>query len=99
VGDGTYPDIESLSASLALKDGGGIVAALAPYGLSVNDHAVFINRAFVKALFADAVPTLGDALRSALQAHLDQHGTTLDYMRRIYRIQGDTGLKVHLPIK
>jgi hypothetical protein len=82
-------------ADVALwTNGGGIVAAVAPTGLSVNDEATLINQALVEAMYgATPVGSLGEALLEGLRAQATSG--SYRFMREIYGVLGDPALDVH----
>ncbi len=93
VGNGSYPGYDSLVETLLWRQGGGIVAAFAPTGLSDNSQAHVLNLGITNTLFgAGASPTLGDAAAAAKASFARQGGER--YMLDIYQVFGDPALVV-----
>ncbi|MGB8643717.1 MAG: C25 family cysteine peptidase [Anaerolineae bacterium] len=59
------PNQDSLSEQLLFKSDGGIVAALAPTGVSLSGVQAALMRHLMANLFAQPAPTLGEAIRAA----------------------------------
>ncbi len=91
-GNGSYPGLNSLTDEMTLLGAGGVIAALAPTGLSVNDRAVILDQAFVRALL-ERGQTIGEATQSAIQ-HLHRQGGP-QFMQEIYNIVGDPAVEIH----
>ena len=92
VGNFSDPYQSILTEALLLKAGGGIVAAWAPTGLSVDSQASLLNRAFYRAFISGRKTTLGDVARQALLAY--KRKGSLPFMMDIYNILGDPALKM-----
>ena len=86
------PGNDCLSELLLLKNGGGVVAAWAPSGLSMNNLAVVLDEGFFRSRFTDGETILGDAVLSALEDYGASGGDT--FMLRIYNLLGDPALRV-----
>ena len=93
MGDSTYPWAMSLTETLLLHDAGGIVAAVAPTGLSEHPDALVLNQALVQALFNGDWKTLGEALQQAQAILLASGGK--QFMAEIYSVNGDPAIKIH----
>ena len=94
VGNGSIPGFDSLTETLLWRQGGGIVAALAPTGMSDNAQAHLLNLSIVDTLFGGgARPTLGEATNAALTKLARKGGER--YMLDIYQVFGDPALHVH----
>lgn len=93
VGNSSYPGFDSLSETLLLHASGGVVAAVAPTGLSYTQPAHALNRLLVDA-FADPAGTgsIGEATAGALAAW--PLSGSLQYLRRIYGVIGDPAVRV-----
>jgi hypothetical protein len=93
VGDGSYPGYDSIVESLLWRQGGGAVAAFAPSALSDNSQAHKLNLSVVNALGgATSRPTLGEAAAAAIADFAAKGGAR--YMREVYTVHGDPGLKI-----
>ena len=94
VGNGSISGFDSLTETLLWRQGGGIVAAMAPTGMSDNAQAHILNLSIVDALFGSgASPTLGEATNAAL-TNLARRGGQR-YMLDIYQVFGDPALQIH----
>ncbi|MDG4554907.1 MAG: C25 family cysteine peptidase, partial [Candidatus Competibacter sp.] len=94
MGNGSFPGFDSLAETLLWQQDGGIVAALAPVGMSDNDQAHILNLSIVDALFSGgANSTLGDATNAALTNLARKGGQR--YMLDIYQVFGDPALHIH----
>lgn len=94
VGNGSIPGFDSLTEALLWRLGGGIVAALAPTGMSDNAQAHLLNLSIVDTLFSGgANPTLGEATNAALTNLARKGGQR--YMLDIYQVFGDPALYIH----
>jgi hypothetical protein len=94
VGNGSISGFDSLTETLLWRQGGGIVAALAPTGMSDNAQAHILNLSIVDALFGSgASPTLGEATNTALTNLARKGGQR--YMLDIYQVFGDPSLQIH----
>ncbi len=91
-GDFGNPGYDSLSESLLLRAGGGIVAGWAPTGLSVNPLSMMLDRGFFEATFQNGQKVLGDAIRSSQGQYLTSGGAR--YTVEIYNLLGDPALRV-----
>jgi len=83
---------DSLSEVLLLKQGGGVVAAWSPTGLSYNFLAKMLDEEFFGAAFQDGVKTLGDAVLAALTGYDARGGAP--YLIDIYNLLGDPALQM-----
>lgn len=93
VGNDAYPGFDALTDTLLLKTDGGAVAAFAPTGMSLDNHAHTLDLSLVDALYGQsAVPTLGEAAVKALDEAADQGMPR--YMLDEYEIKGDPALRV-----
>lgn len=93
MGNGSIPGFDSLTETLLWRQGGGIVAALAPTGMSDNGQAHILNLGIVDALFGSgASPTLGEATNAALSGLARKGGQR--YMLDIYQVFGDPALQI-----
>ncbi len=91
VGRFELPGYTSLGEALVADEDGGAVAVWAPSGLSINDGAHELNKAFVTALRERE--TLGEAMRDAMAGY---EGSDIDFphMLEIYNLLGDPALRV-----
>jgi uncharacterized repeat protein (TIGR01451 family) len=87
VGRFEIPGWASLGESLVTQPGGGTVATWAPSGLSYNEQAMILNRAFVEALYDDETTYLGEAVQRALETFAGEG--ELPFMLSIYNLLGD----------
>jgi len=62
-----HPQVDSLAEELLFKNDGGIIAGLAPTGLSLPFDQEEMMRALFDELFQDSTPTLGEAILKAKQ--------------------------------
>jgi hypothetical protein len=93
VGDGSYPGYDSIVESLLWRQSGGAVAAFAPTALSDNGQAHKLNLSIVDALGGAASrPTLGEAAAAAIADFARKGGQR--YMREVYSVHGDPGLRI-----
>ena len=84
------PGFDSLSEVMTLKNAGGTVAAWSPTGLSINSEAVRLNQYLFTAIFDDHAPTLGEAIKMALERYnATPHRS---FVPRIYNLLGDPAL-------
>jgi hypothetical protein len=91
VGNGTIPGLDSLTDGLLGKADGGIVAAYAPTGMSLNDDAVRLNKAFVAAAYSGN-QTAGEAVRTAVGQARDTG--VLAFLPAIYNYLGDPAIQL-----
>ncbi|MEN8164592.1 MAG: C25 family cysteine peptidase, partial [Acidobacteriota bacterium] len=91
-GNGTFPGYNSITEEMTLLGSGGVIAAVAPTGLSINDRAVVLNKAFIEALL-DGGLTLGEATQSAIESLRQQGGP--QFIQEIYNVIGDPAVAVH----
>lgn len=83
----TYPGLDSLARTLTLSSKGGAIAALAPSGMSYNDSAVELNKAFVTNVATMASPVrIGDAV---LETLYQSTAAVPRFMIDIYSVTGD----------
>jgi uncharacterized repeat protein (TIGR01451 family) len=83
----TYPGLDSLARTLILSPTGGIAAALAPSGMSYNDSAIELNKAFVTNLVTMTRPVrIGDAV---LETLYQSTATVPRFMIDMYNVTGD----------
>ena len=93
VGNSTLPGYPTLGERLLLAPGGGAAAVWAPSGMSENDLAEPLARAFYAALFTGRrVERLGDAV--AIARHVYRAGDRPAYMPAIYNLLGDPAMRV-----
>jgi hypothetical protein len=76
---------------LLWRQGGGIVAAVAPTGTSDNGQAHTLNLSLVDSLFG-ATPVLGDAVTAAKADFATRGGSRSTF--DIYQVFGDPALRV-----
>ena len=91
VGNGSNPGTDSLTEALLWSQSGGIVAAVAPMGLSDAGQAHTLNLSLVDSLFG-VTPVLGDATIAA-KANLAMHKGSRS-MLDTYQVLGDPALRV-----
>lgn len=88
VGWDFYPGLDSLARTLTLSPRGGVIAGLVPSGLSNNDSAVELNKAFVTSVATLASPVrIGDAVLDALYQYLATNPPR--FMVDMYGVTGD----------
>jgi|GEM_PF-1266057 len=87
----SIPGFDSLSEVMIFNPG-GFVAAWSPSGLSINNDAVRLNKALFTAIFEESAPTLGEAVKLALERYADT--THQGFMPRIYNLLGDPALEL-----
>ncbi len=101
-GDFASPLMDCLSEELVLAPlgegseppGGGAVAAWAPTGLSLNDHAKILSMGFFDVVFGGGERVLGDAVIAAMEYYAGGEEPPLPYMLDIYNILGDPALEM-----
>lgn len=91
-GNGTFPGYNSITEEMTLMGTGGVIAALAPTGLSMNNRAMILNQAFVDALL-DGGETIGEATQSAIESLRRQGGP--QFMQEIYNVVGDPAVVIN----
>jgi uncharacterized repeat protein (TIGR01451 family) len=79
IGRFDVPGYDSLGEALVLKAGGGAVAVWAPSGLSFNDPAAALGRAFYRAVIQQGEGMLGEAILRA-KAEAAAGGCPADYL-------------------
>jgi hypothetical protein len=87
------PRVRFVERIADLAQGGGVVAAFAPTGLSDNSKAHILNLSLVSTLGGtSARPTLGEAAAAAIADFARKGGPR--YMREMYSVIGDPGLRI-----
>lgn len=86
------PGWSSLGESLVTQPAGGTIATWAPSGLSYNNQAMILNRAFVESLYNSDTTYLGEAVQKALETFADQG--ELPFMLSIYNLLGDPATQI-----
>ena len=92
VGRFEIPGWASLGESLVTQPAGGAVATWAPSGLSYNNQAMILNRAFVETLYRNETTYLGEAVQEALETFAEDG--ELPFMLSIYNLLGDPATKI-----
>lgn len=87
------PGYPPLGARLTLDPDGGAIAVWSPTGLSLNAPAVELGVGLLDAVFRGWAPTLGEAVREALQANAGQPEVP-SYLLRVYTLLGDPALRL-----
>lgn len=85
------PGYETLSEALILNKNGGAIAVWAPTGLSINEHATILDKAFFHAVFKENEKILGQSILKSFEAYSDQGPS---YLVDIYTLLGDPALKI-----
>lgn len=92
IGHFAIPGYDSMGEAFLLTTNGGAVAVFAPSGLSANDDAEILSRAFYDAVFTHGDAILGDAVLKAFQTYADAgHDVSL---LQVYNLLGDPALRV-----
>lgn len=86
------PGFDTLTEALLLKRNGGVIAAWAPTGASLNYLAVMLAEGFFKTAFQDQEKILGKALLKAMADYAAAGG--LRFMLNIYTLLGDPALEI-----
>lgn len=87
------PGYPPLGARLTLDPDGGAIAVWSPTGLSLNAPAVELGVGLLDAVFRGWAPTLGEAVRDALQANAGQPAVP-SYLLRVYTLLGDPAVRL-----
>jgi hypothetical protein len=94
-GNFASPTTDSLGEALVLNPGGGAIVSFVPTGLSRNDQAHIMNRAFVDALVgAEPASLVSEAVDAAYVAHQLEGTENAAFMRYIYSLLGDPAVMV-----
>ncbi len=92
-GNFSIPGYDSLGEAFVTGEQGGAVAVLAPSGKMVNPNVMYLNKAFVKALFAsEGSAVIGDVMKEACSVYLKQIKNP-DILR-VYTLFGDPATRV-----
>ena len=86
------PGFVSLGETLVLEPNGGAVAVWAPSGLSYNQEAMILNKAFFQAVFQSGEVVLGEAVLKALEVYGEEG--QFPFMLDIYNILGDPAVRM-----
>jgi hypothetical protein len=86
------PGVVSIAESLILKQDGGMAAVWAPAGLSEDDLALKLNKAFYRAAFDGTGRTLGSIVLEAIRTSGISGGDA--WMLDIYNLIGDPALRI-----
>jgi hypothetical protein len=89
------PQIDSLSESLLRKNGGGIVAAIAPSGRAPTDRLLPLAEKFYDQLLVDGGITVGDALHRLINEGMDDPEYR-DALKTL-NLLGDPALQFYAP--
>jgi len=90
-GQFAIPGYETLGEILVLSKDGGAIAVWAPTGLSMNDPAIILDKAFFRATFQENEKVLGLSLLHSLEAY---SGNGPSYLLDIYNLLGDPALNI-----
>ena len=91
VGRFSAPGYDSIGEVLVNHAGGGAIAVWAPTGLSLNEQATKLNRAFFEYIYANEDVILGDAVQASMRAY-DSNVAT--FLMKIFTILGDPALRL-----
>ena len=86
------PSYDSLAEAFLKVDGRGVIAAIAPSGLSLEAPAHVFHRALLAELTSGAHARLGDALLAAQKA--DAESGAMPELVSVYQLLGDPALKL-----
>jgi hypothetical protein len=89
-GNFSFPGYPSLSEELVRSANGGAVAVWAPSGMSQNEQAVALGKAFYQAAFSSFEVRLGDAVVDAATAYLQANRAR--YMTDMFVLLGDPAM-------
>ncbi len=89
----SVPGFDSLSEVMCLDPAGGFSAAWSPSGLSYNDDAVRLNKAFFDAVYTDKAKDLGSAVVNAYIRYKSQGGRW-PYLPAVYNLLGDPAMRL-----
>jgi peptidase C25-like protein len=87
-----FPPLNSLSEALLKAQGKGVVGAISPSGLSVNDPAHVFHKALLQEILSGRHERLGDAVLAAQEAYA-QTGA-LPEILSIYNLLADPALRI-----
>jgi uncharacterized repeat protein (TIGR01451 family) len=91
VGQFAIPGYDALSEALVLHEGGGVIAVVAPTGLSLNAQARILNEEFFYSAFEYDEARLGDVVVKAVEFYNTRgDGSIID----LYNLQGDPALRM-----
>jgi hypothetical protein len=88
----TAPNFDALSEALLKVEGRGVVAALAPSGLSLDGPAHQYHRAVMAELTSGTHERLGDAILAAQSAYA-QTGLMPELLT-VYQLFGDPAMRI-----
>jgi hypothetical protein len=87
-----FPPLNSLSEALLKADGKGVIAAISPSGLSVNEPAHIFHKALLQEIVSGRHERIGDAVLAAQETY-SQSGA-LPELLSIYNLLGDPALRI-----
>jgi hypothetical protein len=87
-----FPPLDSLSEALLKAEGKGVVAAISPSGLSVNEPAHVLHKALLQEIVSGRHERIGDAVLAAQETY-SQSGA-LPELLSIYNLLGDPALRI-----
>lgn len=87
-GDYSYPGVRSLAGALVLNPTGGAIASFAPTGLSLDEDAQLLGKAFADSLFVSNT-TIGEAVSAAKEYTLSEISA---FMPPIYSVVGEPAI-------
>ncbi|MEM7396514.1 MAG: C25 family cysteine peptidase [Verrucomicrobiota bacterium] len=85
------PGTDAIGEDLVLHPHGGAIAVWAPTGLSRNQFAAPLSKAFAQYLASADEPILGRGIQQAIE---QQAAQSRKYILQIYTILGDPALKI-----
>ncbi len=87
------PGLDSIGEELLKVEDGGAIASWVPSGLSENEDAVILNKAWLGALFDESTVVLGDVILKAF-SDADLEGRPVRFIYSVQTLLGDPGLRV-----
>jgi Peptidase family C25 len=87
-----FPPLDSLAEALLKAEGKGVIAAISPSGLSVNEPAHVYHKALLQEIVSGRHERIGDAVLAAQEAY-SQSGA-LPELLSIYNLLGDPALRI-----
>jgi hypothetical protein len=87
-----FPPLDSLAEALLKAEGKGVVAAISPSGLSVNDPAHVFHKALLTEILSGGHERIGDAVLAAQESYSESGA--LPELLSIYNLLGDPALRL-----
>ncbi|HID86568.1 MAG TPA: hypothetical protein EYP55_04210 [Anaerolineae bacterium] len=91
-----HPEADCLAEELLLAEGKGAIACFAPTSESLPSDQDVLVKALFQALFADDIPTLGEAIVRAKRS-LPERGRGYEDLIETYTLLGDPALRLKWP--